>query len=59
MRELSLKAGTNIFHRKINGIEKSIIVNLHNGHIRSLNMYPGYSQRHTLNPIIKFDNLRW
>lgn len=29
MRELSLKAGTNIFHRKINGIEKYIVVNIY------------------------------
>lgn len=46
-------------NRTINGIQKSLIINVHNGQIRSLNLFPGYSNRPTANPIIIFGELKW
>ena len=54
-----LREGNNTFQGTINGIPKSIIVNVENGRIRSLNLYPNYSARKTDNPIIYFGNIKW
>lgn len=44
----------------INGIQKTIMVNTNNnGLIRSINFYPGYSNRIPQNPIINYGNLHW
>ena len=37
---LNIKDGSNTFQGNINGIQKSIIINVNEGQIRSLNMYP-------------------
>ena len=54
-----LREGSNTFQGTINGLPKSIIVNVKNGQIRSLNLYPNYSARKTHNPIIYFGNIKW
>ena len=54
-----LREGSNTFQGTINGLPKSIIVNIENGQIRSLNLYPNYSARKTHNPIIYFGNIKW
>ena len=56
---LNIKEGSNTFQGNINGIQKSIIINVNEGQIRSLNMYPGYSNRPTRNPVINFGKLKW
>lgn len=58
--KFNLREGSNTFQGTINGIQKSlIIINVHNGQIRSLNLFPVYSNRPTANPIIKFGGLKW
>ncbi|MCB6902082.1 hypothetical protein LK429_12230 [Hoylesella buccalis] len=57
--KFNLREGSNTFQGTINGIQKSLIINVHNGQIRSLNLFPGYSNRPTANPIIKFGELKW
>lgn len=54
-----LREGSNTFQGTINGLPKSIIVDVNNGRIRSLNLYPNYSARKTHNLIIYFGNIKW
>lgn len=56
-----LGSGSNTMQGTINGIEKTIIVNVdpQTGQIRSLNLYPDHSNRNTQYPVIKFGNIKW
>lgn len=51
--------GNNTMHMKINGIQKTIMTNVQNGAVRSMNMYPGVSNRVTQGNIINLGNVRW
>ncbi|MBP1617274.1 MAG: wapA 1 [Bacteroidetes bacterium] len=51
--------GDNTMIGKVNGIEKSFKVYVKNGEIRSINMYPGLSNRQTSGGIIKYGNIKW
>lgn len=51
--------GNNILQGTINGIPKSITVNVNNGIVRSVNLYPGYTNRISVNPTINFGELLW
>jgi hypothetical protein len=51
--------GNNTMHLKINGIQKTIMTNVQNGSVRSMNMYSGVSNRITRGNIIKLGNVRW
>ena len=53
------EGSSNTFQGTINGLPKSIIVDVNNGRIRSLNLYPNYSARKTHNLIIYFGNIKW
>lgn len=54
-----LNEGQNTLTSVINGIPKSFTANVENGVVRSINMYPGISNRITTNPIINLGNLTW
>ena len=51
--------GDNTMTGKINGIEKSYKVYIQNGTIKSINMYPGVSNRITTGNVIRYGNLNW
>lgn len=51
--------GQNILQGTINGIPKSFTVNVNNGIIRSVNLYSGYTNRISVNPIINYGELKW
>lgn len=54
-----LRQGDNTFLMNINGIDKSIKVYLENTTIKSINLYPGISNRISTNPPIKMGNFHW
>lgn len=54
-----LAPGDNTLHVTINGIQKTIMVNVKEGSVRSMNMYAGISNRATDGPIINLGNVKW
>ena len=54
-----MTSGNNTMNVIINGIQKTIITNVENGAVRSMNMYPGISQRITDGTIINLGNVKW
>jgi len=54
-----LQQGDNTFIGQINGFDKSIKVYLYGTTVRSMNMYPGVSNRISVRPPIKYGNLKW
>lgn len=54
-----LKTGDNTLIGNINGIQKSLKAYVIDGKIRSVNMYPGVSNRVTKGTIINFGNVTW
>jgi len=54
-----LSSGNNTMHVTINGIQKTIMTNVANGTVRSVNMYPGVSNRVTQGTVRNLGNVKW
>jgi hypothetical protein len=54
-----LKAGDNTIHIIINNVPKTIMVNVNNGSVRSINMFSGASNRVTQGTIINLGKVKW
>lgn len=55
----ALRQGNNTFAGEINGVQKSIKVYIENTTVKSINLYPGVSNRVTINPTIDFGKVHW
>lgn len=54
------RQGDNTLIGKINGLDRSVKVYLDNNTVKSINLYPGISNRGNLkNPIINFGEVKW
>jgi len=54
-----MKNGDNTLHVVINGIQKTIMVNVNNGTVRSMNMFSGISNRATQGTVINVGKVKW
>jgi hypothetical protein len=51
--------GDNTMVGKVNGINKSFKIYIQDSAIKSVNMYPGISNRPTTGPVINYGNIKW
>lgn len=54
-----LASGDNTMHVVINGVQKTIMANVKNGVVRSINMYPGVTNRVTQGAVIDLGKVTW
>ncbi|WP_319802353.1 RHS repeat-associated core domain-containing protein [Flavobacterium sp. N502540] len=54
-----LKNGDNTLHVIINNVPKTIMVNVNNGAVRSINMYSGVSNRVTQGVVVNLGKVKW
>lgn len=54
-----MKSGDNTLHVTINGIQKTVMVNVSNNTVRSMNMYSGISNRATQGTVLNLGKVKW